>query len=191
MLDSLLRLLNSYPTWAKLCAIAGVTFSIVVLALAPRTDASAQSKPSPTSAPPQTPPVSQVFLRIGQVKLFPHDPDAEIKVLAIVNDTVYEHPSVGAVKWMKVGPDMSPKNIELPRSQTYNIRFEMQIKDGVNLTSQTNKHLYAEKFLRAGSQRVDNIDKLPFSEDYKLYDIKENTRSAAVRAVVSYSISEK
>lgn len=190
MFETILRVLNSYPFWAKICAVGGVTFSVLVLVFAPRTDASAQPKSPNAQTVSPTAPGQTIFLRIIGVKLFPDDPNAEVQVLAIVNQTTYEHPSVGGVKWMKVGPDMSPKLIELPKALLYQIRFEMHIRGGSDLTSTKEKNLADKPFMRSGSQLIDNITKLPFSEEYKLYNIKDGIRDASVRASVSYSITE-
>jgi hypothetical protein len=190
MFEAFLRLLSSYPAWAKACALAGVAFSILVLVFAPRIDASAQAAGHAIVSPPPAH-AQAIFLRITGVRLYPSDPDADVRVLAIVNGTTYEHPSVGGVKWMKTGPDMGPKLIELPRAPVYEIRFEMRIRGMENLSSAQHKILDPDVAAgRAGSQLVDSISKLPFSDEYKLYDIKNNTRAASVRATISYSITE-
>ena len=78
-----------------------------------------------------------------------------------MNNTEYVHPNVGGVKWMKIGPDMSQRLIELPKAPFYEIRFEMRIRDGSELGSVTRKRLADAPFMRAGSQLAENITRLP------------------------------
>jgi hypothetical protein len=179
MLETFLRVLNSYPLWAKISAIGGVAFSILVLVFTPRSELTAGGGRGDGS----------IFLRITGVKLFPADPNVEVQLLAIVNGTEYVHPSIGGVEWMKVGPAMSQKLIELPKATNYEIRFEMRIRNQPDLNnSQGERHLASEPFDRAGSQLVNNIWALPFSDEYPLYELDGKTRNAQVRAVVKYII---
>lgn len=116
-------------------------------------------------------------MRIRPLKLFPDRPDAEVQLLVFVNDTEYRHPSVAGVEWMKVGPAMSVKIIELPVASIYQVRFEMRLREGPNGPTR----------LRA-AQRIDHITTLPFSEEYPLYDIDVQIRHAGVSAVVTYEV---
>jgi hypothetical protein len=182
VIEAILRFLNSYPVWAKGCVVGGILFSVLVLVFASREDASTQSKKD-QSGP--------TFLKLKGVTLFPEDPSAEVQVLAIVNGISFEHPSVGGVKWMRVGPDMSQKLIELPAAQRYDIRFEMRLRNGTAFSGQGSKHLEAYTIERgAGAQEIRVVTRLPYSNDYKLYDVVGVTRSASVRAVVSYEVTK-
>jgi hypothetical protein len=185
-IEAAIRFLNAYPVWAKACVVSAFIFSLLVLVFAQREPASAQSKKEPTV----TEKSSQILLKINGVKLFPEDSNAEVQVLAIVNGITFAHPSVGGVKWMNVGPDMSQKLIELPAAQRYDIRFEMRFRNGSTFSGKESKQLEASPVARAGSQMISSIRHLPYREDYKLYDIAGETRSASVRAIVSYEISE-
>lgn len=195
MLDTIIKLLSSYPLWAKLCLAASVSFAFVVLLAAPRngTDRSANADPSRSNAP-SNPAVSansgRISLTIIGVRLFPDDPNADVQVVAVVNGTSYVYPSVDGVVWLKVGPDMARKIIDLPEAPIYQIKFQMRIRGGAKLASNEEQNLHADRSERAESQLVNNITKLPFYEDYKLYEVNGDTRSAAVRAIVSYSITE-
>jgi len=78
---------------------------------------------------------------------------------------------------MKTGPGMSEKVIEIPKAERYDVRFEMRIRDGATLQTQ-----------RQASQMVTPIKALPYSEEYKLYNVKGVTRAASVSAVITYDI---
>lgn len=194
------RFLNSYPVWAKACVVTGVVFSILVLVFAPRSSGQNDAPPQRAVLQPPPPktgfaviiqPVERpIFLTIKGIKLFPDDPNVEVQVRAIVNGTTFVHPSVGGVKWMKVGPDMSEKRIELPRSDRYDIRFEMTLRNGGSFVGTGAKRLEAEHASQTGSQLVRTVWQLPFSEEYKLYDIVGQSRAPSVRATVSYTVSQ-
>jgi hypothetical protein len=187
MLDAMLRMLNSYPTWAKLCAVAGVSLTVLVLIFAPRVESSGDSSNEDGSSDEgyEVSFTKPIFLRIKSMKLFPADPAAEVQVRAIVNETVYQHPSVDGVEWMKVGPSMSQKVIELPNALNYQIRFTMLKRKGGEFEGDQ------LDMVRGASQQVTHIDRLPFSENYSLYNVNEKTRTrdAAVSAVISYTVS--
>lgn len=178
-IERLLAFLNSYPLWAKLSAISGILFSVMILILTPR-----QS----SVTPPQNGPI---LLHIKAVRLFPEDPEAEVQIMAIVNGIIYQHPSVGGVKWMKVGPDMSQKIIELPDSEVYLIRFELKLRSGSALVGEQERRLDLDPERREVSQVIRQIRKLPFKEDYKLYDVNGEVRSAGVSAVISYELTRE
>jgi hypothetical protein len=186
MIEAAIQFLNAYPVWARVCVLSGIVFSALVLVFAQRGPTAAQDKKATLAANKNGP----IFLKIKGVKLFPDDSNAEVQVLAIVNGTTFVHPSVGGVKWMKVGPDMSQKSIELPVAQRYDIRFEMRLRNGSTFSGKGSKQLEASPVARAASQMISSITHLPYSEDYKLYDIVGETRAASVHAVVSYEISE-
>lgn len=193
-LESMVRFLGSYPTWAKACLLAALVVSMGVLILAPRTGPSAAEMSSSAVAAPNSaanrPANAPIFLKIGDVRLFPDDASAEVRILAFVNGTKYVHPSVGGVTWMKIGPDMSHKVIQLPQADTYEVRFEMQLRGGAEDAS-----AYSAKEVRVldphrsmVAQNSAYIRALPFKDTYKLYRVIDKTRYAGVAATVSYEL---
>lgn len=162
--------------WARLLVLVCLSVTTATLVFVPRSAESQGAKgTSPTANGGKK--EEQVFLRIRPVKLFPEDPSADVQVSAFVNGIEYKHPSVGGVQWMKTGPGMSEKIIEIPKAERYEVRFEMRIRDGATLQTQ-----------KQASQMITPVKVLPYSEDYKLYNVKGSTRAAGVSAVVTYDI---
>ena len=173
-LESVLRFLNSYPTWAKVLALGGLVLTTATLVFAPRTvgDVKAQTKPTQTGA----------VLRILNVNLFPDDPNAFIRVTAFANGTPFPYPSLAGVEWMQVGPSMSPQAFPLPKAEKYELRFEMDLKS---------QHPGSTGELV--SQQTVTIAKLPTTGEYNLHRKQQQpgvgvTRSASVNAAVRYAV---
>ena len=116
-------------------------------------------------------------MRVKPIKLFPDRPSAEVQLSVFVNGTEYRHPSVAGVEWMKVGPAMSEKTIELPPASRYEVRFEMRMRDGPK----------GKTTFRA-AQKITYIITFPFNEEYSLYEVDSGSRAAAVSALVSYEV---
>ncbi|MGE3853353.1 MAG: hypothetical protein AB7K09_16565 [Planctomycetota bacterium] len=169
--ESTIRFIGSYPMWARLLVLACIGVTAGTLVLAPRSTATS-SVVSPTKE-------HGVFMLLAPIKLFPPSPTAEVQLSVFVNGTEYRHPSVAGVEWMRVGPAMSEKIIELPVAPRYEVRFELRLRDGSQ--GQTKLRLRA-------AQKISYITSLPFSEEYSLYDIDGTTRSAGVSAVVAYKV---
>ncbi len=74
--------LTAYPAWAKIAVVFCLAVTAGVLVLAK------PEKQKPTSGD------RPVLLTIERVSLFPDDPSAQVKILAHVNGTVFEHPSL-------------------------------------------------------------------------------------------------
>jgi hypothetical protein len=175
-LESILRFAGSYPMWARLLVIGCLAVAIGTLILAPRS-ATPQTPKAATPTPEVAKKERQVFMHIKPLQLFPDRPNAEVQLSILVNGSEYRHPSVAGVEWMKVGPAMSEKIIELPTASRYDVRFEMRLRDGPKGPTK----------LRA-AQKITYITTLPFSEEYSLYDIDGDSRAAGVSAVVSYEV---
>jgi hypothetical protein len=175
-IDGILKFAGSYPMWARLLVLVCLSTVVATLVLVPRSAESQGAKgTSPTTNAGKK--EEQVYLRIRPIRLFPEDPSADVQVSVFVNGIEYKHPSVGGVQWMKTGPGMSEKIIEIPRAERYDVRFEMRIRDGATLQTQ-----------RQASQMVTPVKALPYSEEYKLYNVRGVTRAAGVSAVIAYEI---
>jgi hypothetical protein len=161
-IKNFIEFLNSYPLWAKLFAFSGLLITVSTLIFAPRT---LKAKDNGEG---------KVFLKVQRVKLFPANPDAEVQVYAFVNGTKYRYPSVADIEWLKVGPSMSLGIFEIPKSETYEVRFEATLKDSDPI--------------RLVSQEVLQISTLPYSGDYDLHKTMITTRDASVSASVRFSI---
>jgi hypothetical protein len=162
--------------WARLVVLGCFAVTIATLVLSPRTAAAPTSKPLVTAAEPVKN-GQQVFLRVKPIKLFPDKPNAEVQLSIFVNGTEYRHPSVAGVEWMRVGPAMSEKIIELPRAMRYDVRFEMRLREGPTLKHQQQL-----------SQIITPIKVLPYSDEYNLYQVENKSRAASVSSVVSYEV---
>lgn len=182
--ETLIKFINSYPLWAKAGIIAGAFFSISIAVFAPRDIHASPNNQDNESTTKRT------YMRIEGVKLYPDNENIDIQVFAFVNGTSFKHPSVGGVEWMKVGPNMSHKIIELPKAEAYQIRFELRYKEGdVVLGSSTN--LVPKEFNRMASQMVTQVLKYPFTEVYNLYKVNDRSRGASVSASVKYTLYQE
>jgi hypothetical protein len=177
--NNLLQLIGSYPAWAKVLVLAAAGIIIATLVFAPRQGISASKNDLPdqplasqNKLPDQPPANQRVYLRIRAIKLFPTNPEAEIRVIAHVNGTSYVHPSIGGAEWMKVGPAMSEKVVEIPQSEIYEVYFEIEQRSGRSMRSQL----------------VQPVKTLPFKDEYKLFGMSAKTRDGNVKAVIPYEI---
>lgn len=162
--------------WARLLVLGCLSAVVATLLFTPRTGTPQSAKPTATTAEPAKKD-QQVFVRIKPIKLFPERPNAEVQLSVFVNGTEYRHPSVGGVEWMKVGPSMSEKIIEVPTASRYDVRFEMRLREGSTLKNQ--QHM---------AQQITPIKTLPYSEEYRLYPVENKSRAANVSAVVAYEV---
>src|SRR4051812_42403930 len=114
MLESFLKFISEYPMWVRAAIVATLAALLALLVLG-------RPKPPPDPRPPiSTPkPEDPLYLKINGVALYPDDPNAEVQVVASVNRTEYIFPSVGNAKWMRVGPDMNRKVVQIPKADEY------------------------------------------------------------------------
>jgi hypothetical protein len=175
-IESILRFAGSYPTWARILVLGCLSAIVATLLLAPRSGTTQPTKPVAVAGE-SAKKDQQVFVRVKPIKLFPERPNAEIQLSVFVNGTEYKHPSVGGVEWMKVGPSMSEKIIEVPTASRYDVRFEMRLREGATLKTQ--QHM---------AQQVTPIKALPYSEEYRLYPVENKSRAASVSAVIAYEV---
>lgn len=175
-LETFIRFFGSYPMWARLVVLGCITASVVTLVIAPRPANTQPGKDQTgeTSVPAKS---KQVFMRVMPIKMFPENQSAEVQLSIFVNGTEFIHPSVAGIKWMKVGPAMSEKIIELPPSSRFDVRIEMRVRNGPTLATR-----------QMVSQQTTPVKSLPYTEEYKLYDANNGTRSASVAAIVTYEI---
>lgn len=104
--------------------------------------------------------------------------ELKVRVTAKVNGVEYVYPSLEGVKWMQVGPEMSPQRFKLsPTAGAYEVSFVME-------------GIYKNAPFKMLSQWVEQVSKLPFSGKYNLhtFDIRSATRSATVSASIEYEI---
>lgn len=169
---------NSYPLWAKLLALTGLLVAIGTLFFVPRNVAEqkkVEDKPDNDSKTSQNR-QSRVYLKIQRVRLFPSNRNTEIQVFAFVNETKFKYPSISGVEWLKVGPSMSPGIFDVPKSDIYEVRFEMKTRNSGS------PNFVSEQVLR--------VSKLPYSDEYKLHQVNNRSRAASVSAAIDFSIEE-
>ncbi len=83
---------------------------------------------------------------------------------------------------------MDKKTIELPEADRYEIRFELTKRNGEEVSGNTT---VVEGKPDMTSNVIRFVMNLPFAEEYKLYPVEGNVRSATVGATVSFRIYEK
>lgn len=168
-LESLIKFISSYPTWAKALVFGNLICIAATLVFAPRV----VSEPRPDKQ-------SDAYqLRIDRVELFPPSNSAVVQVLAIANGTKFKYPSIGGVEWLKVAPTMAGQTFRLPLADRYEIRFEMLKKE--EGTSGEAKLLSVETISFAGGSTKGR---------YALhgFDPASRTRSGEISAEIIYSI---
>lgn len=163
-IKNFVEFLGSYPGWAKLLAFSGLLITIGTLVFAPRL-------PKPKDDGDE-----RIFLKLQGVRLFPSNPEAQIQVYAYVNGTEYKYPGVAGIKWLKIGPSMSPGIFEIPKSDSYEVRFEAILKDENSDST------------RLVSQKILEFSKLPYSDKYNLHKTERATRNASVSAAIDFVI---
>ena len=128
-LDGILKFLASYPTWAKALLLGNIACLASVIVFA-RTPASQPAAPASTLTPVAAEPASaRPTIKITGVDLYPGSSDAGIQVSVFVNGTKFTYPSLAGVEWLQVGPAMSGQTFELPKSDSYTLRFEMRKRE--------------------------------------------------------------
>ena len=173
MIESILKLLESYPVWAKaaLLLFVGAVAAILIFGRVP-----------PPSPPPPPPPPGPVFLRIKGINLYPPDPAANIRVQINVNGTEWLFPNIAGVEWMKVGPDMSQKIIRLPNAKSYHLQFKMVFRYS---DIQASNDFPVEVEVSGP-----NAKKLPFEDSYKLYLTSGGTTTSNALAEIYYAVTQ-
>jgi hypothetical protein len=174
MVDSVLKFLEAYPTWAKAAVLAAVVVIAGVLLFA---------KLPAKLPPPPPPPGTTAYLHVTGVALHPPDPSAAVRIAIDVNGTVTLFPSVGAAQWMQVGPGMNPKTIPLPAFPTYQVSFSMEYRDKRKAQNET-----PLQFTRERQATVAAAQPMPASGEYKLYSVTKGAAAAGVVAVINYRI---
>jgi hypothetical protein len=175
--ENMLKFIGSYPAWAKSVVLLALIAVVITLVFSPRagtTQLTEEADPQPLALSRAE---QRVYLKIKAIRLYPNNPEAQVQLSIFVNETEYIHPSVAGVKWMKVGPSMSEKIVELPKAERYNIRFELRIRNGSTLRQQIQ-----------ASQQVTPVKTLPYAEEYTLYPVSSGIRAAAVSAVIPYEV---
>jgi hypothetical protein len=188
--EKLLKFFGSYPRWAQLLSLGGVLLTSLTLVLAPRrTMAKGEATPSNGEEgradlnPVVEPKADVVFLNILGVRLFA--PEAEIRVNGEINGITFKYPSMGGAEWMKVGPAMSVKHIQIPVAREYVFRFEMDVR-------QPDPHKKGAYVVNhATSQEAKYVTGLPDRGTYRLFVVVEGVRSDGVIAEVLYELSTK
>lgn len=151
--EAVFKFLASYPAWAKVAMLAGVILTLGVALLAPRTpiDAEAQTKSGTVGIIGKT-----ITFKILGVSSSGLPPSSSVRITAIVNGKLFTYPSLGAVDWLDVGPTMSSQSFQVPLSDQYEIRFEMEVKGG-------SRHV---------SQETVQVTAIPYTGDYRLFPTK-------------------
>ena len=172
MIEGILKLLESYPVWAKaaLLFLVGGTAAVLIFGKVP---------PAPDPGPPST--MGPVFLRIKGINLYPPDPTANIRVQINVNGTEWLFPNIAGVEWMKVGPDMSQKIVRLPTATSYHLQFKMVFR---NTDVQASNDFPVEVEVTGP-----NAKKLPFEASYKLYLTAGGTTTSNAIAEIYYAVT--
>lgn len=185
----------------KLLAIATAALSLG-FAYMPNAYAQGVSVNTPTDE------VFVPFLRIKNVTLFPSDANAEIRLRAYVNGIEFHYPQQRLAFLREGTLSAARQAVRLPLAETYQVRFEMLLADGVSASSnrmpeyrQVTRTFDAKaQFISrsnpvvAVSQQISNValEKVPrpgpIRAQYKVYEVVGETRSSIVKAVISYEL---
>lgn len=184
----LLGWFDAYPLYAKAGMFACAAMFAALALFAPRADRARATVDAPIPIDPTRP----VWLEIGEAKRFPPDPEAEVRVLAYVNDTVYRHPSVGGVEWMRTGPAMSHKSIELPPGDGYEISFALEFREAKDTVGGPVIGILAMQSRRMTAQISADVRNVPFEGEYPLYFVdEENVRGARIGGSIVYAVRQR
>jgi hypothetical protein len=127
-----------------------------------------------------------VYLRINELKLVHPAPHVRGHLRADVNAVYYDYPSEpadGGPGWVELGDSTHGKYFPIPRSVSYEIFFELALPHGQVVSG-------AAETLNLTSSAGTLSDKVPFTEEYKLYYTGHGMRAEEPTAIVSYTITE-
>ena len=201
MLDSIVKLIAIFPSWAILLIF--FCFSLLVAFLAMLARARAAKKRHATQNDILEKP--RTFLKLIQVQLFPEDPAAEINIIIYVNGVAFYYPSETDIKWIPVISNMNEKIIELPCAEMYYIRFEINFSSekkleggpalarGALAKAKAEAEAEAKAKAKKDTQKTANhavhaYPTVPLVADYKLYLLQDGSRDTSVKANISYEI---
>jgi hypothetical protein len=147
--------------------------------------------PAPPLPPPSkglpAKPAPQVYLRIDGIKLLrPAGEHVRVHLRADVNSAYYDYPSPpgdAGIGWIEVEPHMKAEHFPIARAFMYELDVELQIRGRDRLIGKA-------ETLALTTPSGALSDKLPFSEDYKLYLTGHGMKAAEPSAIVSYTITE-
>lgn len=184
-IDSFLRFLNSYPTWAKVALACATIAILLILVFAPRDFKLVKGSPEAWDR--------RYFLAIRGIALFPDDPSADVQVVISVNGVEFNFPSTEGVEWMKVGPFMSQKTVEIQQSETYAVSFRMMLRCSRTvfagaLQSKERVQLPVREIRFANTSLRLIVPALPYKAAYDLFEVADGVRSAAVRATIRFEV---
>lgn len=185
------RFLGGSPTLGEqnLSSTATLHQSASNLAIKP---ASSKPKPSSTVTSSDEPDrvvrahapseIGEAWLIFRGVDLFDRFPNAQVRVIANVNDTTFTYPTLPGVEWLGIGPTMAPQQFRLPPPgpHGYRIRFEMLLR---RLPE------YPEDVNTLKSTETVFITSLPVERTYSLHLVDGNVRAPAIVAVVNFTVS--
>jgi hypothetical protein len=169
--EGMLKLLGSYPTWAKALILANVVCLAGILVFARSPVAVATAEPAA--------PTGSYVLRVQGVRIFPPSDQDEIQCLIMVNGIQYRYPTLAEVEWLGVSPTMPGQTFVLPKAERYEIKFEVFTRTERN---------------RKVTRRLVNPEPLrlakPEHNVYRVYavDSTSGTRSGTVGAEVAWSL---
>lgn len=169
-IDGVLKLFDQYPNWAKAFLLTSIALMGVILVFA---------RKAPEPAPVQLI-NSKINFRITGIQLNPQNSNVQVKVITTINDIEHKFPDMPDVDWMRIGPDMTPKTISLPATETLHIQFRMEHSNG----------------LIAKSEEIETIDvkksanSFPISKTYNLHNVVNGAAQSGISAVIFYRIGE-
>jgi hypothetical protein len=155
--------------------------------------AAAAASPAPGPSPSSPAPVGphakvggQVYLRIDAIK--PVQPGVHLRghLRANVNSAYYDYPALSndaGPPWVEVGAPTHGYRIPITRSVSYEMFFELELAHGQEISG-------ASETLELTSRGGILSDKLPFSEDYKLFYKGHGMTAPEPTAIVSYTITD-
>lgn len=150
--------------------------------------------PAASSAPSVAPRVrtspvkvgAPVYLRLDAIKPVRAGSTLRGRLRANINSAYYDYPGDSGdagPSWIEVGAPTQGKSFLINRSFSYEVYFELEMRGGQKLSGQ------AETVDLTSPSGVIS-DKLPYSEDYKLYFTGHGMKAPEPAAILSYTITD-
>jgi len=127
-----------------------------------------------------------VYLRLDALKPVRTGSSLRGRLRANINSAYYDYPDDSrdaGPSWVEVGAPTQGKSFLINRSFSYEVYFELDMRGGQKISGQ------AETVDLTSPSGVIS-DKLPFSEDYKLYYTGHGMRAPEPAAILSYTITD-
>jgi hypothetical protein len=184
-ISEIIPFLGPYPLWvrglvASWVGLSAICVAVLILARPLKGDGAEVQKPNSHD----TEFVSvenDIWLKVGPVVIYNQSfTNYGVHVTININGNKFDYPSIAGARWLDVGPNMAHGLFRVPSSDNYTVIISMEaIKDQTS------------KIIQFISQQTLVISKsqIPYSHNYKVFKLNDNTRAADVSAAISFTLS--